>query len=171
MQIDLAEEQANADEVERCGGGVALSQGTTTVEFLFDSNDLPGCKGADSIGQSVNMQIYERPIQSVTPILLLYISVCLQLLCYKFKCSSGYYGCNSQSGKTLGSYHNSVLMYILPFFSAIYYFGLLLTSSIRCLAVCRYEPPIVSLRGKMVSYFRVQIIEVTHLYFSCYEKL
>lgn len=77
VQIAPAEKQAG-------GGGVALSQETTIVEFLFDFHDLTGCKGADSIGQRVNMHIYECPIQNVTPILLSYISVCLKLLCYKF---------------------------------------------------------------------------------------
>lgn len=66
------------------GRGVALCHGTAIVEFLFDFHDLFGCKGADSIRQSVNMHIYECPMQNVSHILLPYISLCLQLLCYKF---------------------------------------------------------------------------------------
>lgn len=77
-RLTSQQEQANADGVERGGGGVALSQGTNTVDLLFDFHDLPGGKGADSIRQSVNMHIYECPIQSVAHTLLPYISVCLQ---------------------------------------------------------------------------------------------
>lgn len=84
MQTDLAEEQANGDGVERGGRGVALSQATTSGDFLFDFHDLPGCKGADSIRQSVNMHNYECPIQSVAHVLLPHISVCLQVQRYKF---------------------------------------------------------------------------------------
>lgn len=115
VQIDLAKEQANTDVLES-GRGVPLSQGTSTVEFLFDFLDLPGCKGADYIGQRVNMQFYKCHIQSVTHIFVPCISVCVT---YLHLLSTSYYSCNLQSGKTLGSYHGSGLTYILPFFFAV----------------------------------------------------
>lgn len=128
MQTDLAEEKANADGM-RGGGGVALTQETPTADFLFDFHDLPGCKGADSICQSVNIHIYECPMQSVAHILQPYIYVCSY--CYKLRSKhpSSYSCCHPQSGETLLSCYRSVLMYSSPSLHAIYYSALLLPSS------------------------------------------